>query len=146
MATERQPEGISAGYAGTRPGVGPAASSDLIRLAVAYNDTLDRCTRTGGATIDEVMALFAEDAVWVVVGGGRRAERYAEEVGLVGGETLVGKAAIRASFLRRAGRYQQVVELTGVDVWGDLVICRGERRDTRPSRRRGLSARCGSCS
>jgi hypothetical protein len=43
---------------------------------------------------------------------------------------LVGKEAIRASFLGRAGRYQQVVELKGVDVWGDLVICRGERRDT----------------
>jgi hypothetical protein len=38
----------------------PAASSALIRLAVDYNDALDRCTQTGGANIDEVMDLFAE--------------------------------------------------------------------------------------
>jgi ketosteroid isomerase-like protein len=120
MATEQQPGSV----------VGRAVSSDLIRLAVAYNDALDRCTRTGGATIDELMDLFAEDAVWVVVGGDRRAARYAEVVGLIGSETLVGKDAIRAGFLRRAGRYQHVVELQGVDVWGDLVVCRVERRDT----------------
>jgi ketosteroid isomerase-like protein len=130
MATDHHPETEATGSAGARPGIGPAASSDLIRLAVAYNDALDRCTRTGGANIDEVMDLFAEDAVWVSVSGGRRAERYAESVGLIGGETLVGREAIRASFLRRAGRYQQVAELQGIDVWGDLVICRGERRDT----------------
>jgi hypothetical protein len=120
MATEQQPGSV----------VGPAASNDLIRLALTYSEALDRCTRTGGANIDEVMDLFAEDAVWVLAGGGRRGARYQESVELVGGETLVGKAAIRASFLRRAGRYQQVAELKGVDVWGDLVICRGERRDT----------------
>jgi ketosteroid isomerase-like protein len=120
MATEQQPGSA----------VGPAASSELIRLAVAYNDALDRCTRTGGANIDELMDLLADDAVWVVVGGGRRAARYEEVIELVGGETLVGKDAIRAGFLRRAGRYQQVVELKGVDVWGDLVVCLGERRDT----------------
>ena len=28
--------------------IGPAISSDLIRLAVAYNDALDRCTGTKG--------------------------------------------------------------------------------------------------
>jgi ketosteroid isomerase-like protein len=130
MATEQQPTTKSTGTASTRSGIGPAVSSDLIRLAVAHNDALDRCTRTGGANIDELMDLFAEDAVWVLAGGGRRAARYAESVELVGGETLVGKAAIRAGFLRRAGRYQQVVEIEGIDVWGDLVICRLERRDT----------------
>ena len=38
--------------------IGPAVSSDLVRLAVEYNDALDRCTRTGGENIDEVMQLL----------------------------------------------------------------------------------------
>jgi hypothetical protein len=128
--SEQHPDTISTESLDTRSEFGPAASSELIRLAVAYNDALDRCTRTGGANIDELMDLFAEDAVWVVVGGGRGGEQYEQIVRLLGGERLVGKDAIRAGFLRRAGRYQQVVELKGVDVWGDLVVCLGERRDT----------------
>jgi hypothetical protein len=130
MATEQHPESMMAESVGTRSEIGPATSSEFIRLAVTYNDALDLCTRSGGANIDELMDLFAEDAVWVLVGGGGRADRYEEVIELIGGETLVGKDAIRAGFLRRAGRYQQVVELKGVDVWGDLVVCRLERRDT----------------
>ena len=94
--------------------VDPAASSELLQLAVGYNDALDRCTQTAGANIDQVMGFFADDAERIVVG------RPAE----------VGVAAIRASFLRRTERLQQVVELRGVELWGDLVICRVERRDT----------------
>ncbi len=94
--------------------IGPAVSSDLIRLAVTYSEALDRCTRTQGSNIDEVMDLFAEDAVRVSVGR----------------EPAVGKAAIRDSFLRRSERLQQVVELRGIELWGDLVICRVERKDT----------------
>ena len=48
--------------------IGPAVSSDLIRLAVAYNDALDRCTRTQGSNIDEVIEFFADDAMRVTVG------------------------------------------------------------------------------
>ena len=92
----------------------PAVSSDLIRLAVAYNDALDRCTRTQGANVDEVMELFTDDAIRVVAGQ----------------EAIVGKSAIRESFLRRSDRLQQVVELKAVELWGDLVICRIERRDS----------------
>ena len=114
MGTEQQAKTMSVGAASTQTGVGPATSSDLIRLAVAYNDALDRCTQTGGANIDEVMDLLAEDATWT----------------LVGGESHVGKTAIRAGYLRRTERYQQVGELKGIDLWGDLVVCRGERRDT----------------
>ena len=94
--------------------IGPAVSSDLIRLAVTYSEALDRCTRTQGSNIDELMDLFAEDAVRVSVGR----------------EPAVGKAAIRDSFLRRSERLQQVVELRGIELWGDLVICRVERKDT----------------
>ena len=94
--------------------IGPAVSSDLVRLAVAYNDALDRCTRTGGENIDEVMEFFADDAMRVTVGQ----------------EPSLGKAAIRESFLRRSARLQQVVELRGVELWGDLVVCRIERQDT----------------
>lgn len=94
--------------------IGPAVSSDLIRLAVAYNDALDRCTRTQGANVDEVMELFTDDAIRVVAGQ----------------EPIVGKSAIRESFLRRSDRLQQVVELKGIELWGDLVICRIERRDS----------------
>ena len=94
--------------------IGPAVSSDLIRLAVAYNDALDLCTRTQASNIDEVMEFFAEDAMRVNVGQ----------------EPAVGKAAIRESFLRRSARLQQVVELKGIELWGDLVVCRIERRDT----------------
>jgi ketosteroid isomerase-like protein len=94
--------------------IGPAISSDLIRLAVAYNDALDRCTLTNGSNIDEVMEFFADDAVRVTVGQ----------------EPAVGKPAIRESFLRRSARLQQVVELRGIELWGDLVVCRIEREDT----------------
>ena len=41
--------------------IGPALSSELIRLAVAYNDALDRCTVTNGSNIDEVMGFFTDD-------------------------------------------------------------------------------------
>ncbi len=94
--------------------IGPAVSSDLIRLAVAYNDALDRCTRSQGSNIDEVMDFFAEDAIRVNVGQ----------------EPANGKPAIRESFLRRSARLQQVVELRGIELWGDLVVCRIERKDT----------------
>lgn len=95
---------------GVGSGMGPAASSELLRLAVAYNDALDRCTQTGGANIDALMDLIADDATWVVVGVG-------DVVG-VGGTSLVGKDSIRASFLARTALYQQVFELKGIDVWG----------------------------
>ena len=94
--------------------IGPAVSSDLIRLAVAYNDALDRCTRTGAANIDEVMEFFADDAIRVNVGQ----------------EPTVGKPAIRSSFIRRSDQLQQVVELKGIELWGDLVVCRIERKDS----------------
>ena len=92
----------------------PAVSSDLIRLAVAYNDALDRCTRTQSANVDEVMEFFNDDAIRVVAGQ----------------EPIVGKAAIRESFIQRSDRLQQVVELKGIELWGDLVVCRIERRDS----------------
>ena len=94
--------------------IGPALSSDLIRLAVDYNDALDRCTVTNGSSIDEVMEFFTEDAIRVTVGQ----------------NPAVGKHAIRESFLRRSGRLQQVVELRGIELWGDFVVCRIERKDT----------------
>ncbi len=94
--------------------IGPALSSELIRLAVAYNDALDRCTVTNGSNIDEVMEFFADDAMRVTVGQ----------------EPAVGKHAIRESFLRRSERLQQVVELRGIELWGDFVVCRIERKDT----------------
>ena len=94
--------------------IGPALSSELIRLAVAYNDALDRCTVTNGSNIDEVMEFFADDAMRVTVGQ----------------EPAVGKPAIRESFLRRSERLQQVVELRGIELWGDFVVCRIERNDT----------------
>ncbi len=94
--------------------IGPALSSDLIRLAVAYNDALDRCTLTNGSNIDDVMEFFADDAMRVTVGQ----------------EPAVGKTAIRESFLRRSARLQQVVELRGIELWGDFVVCRIEREDT----------------
>jgi hypothetical protein len=90
------------------------ASSALIRLAVDYNDALDNCTQTGGASIDELMDLFAEGATWT----------------LVGVTSLVGKAAIREMYLARSARYQQDVQLIGIELCGDLVLCHGERRDT----------------
>ena len=94
--------------------IGPALSSDLVRLAVDYNDALDRCTVTNGSNIDEVMEFFTEDATSVTVGQ----------------NPAVGIHAIRESFLRRSGRLQQVVELRGIELWGDFVVCRIERKDT----------------
>jgi hypothetical protein len=95
---------------------GRTATSDLLRLAVAYNDALDRCTQTDGANVDEVMAFFADEAVRVDVGLTPQPQ------------VSVGAAAIREGFLRRREQ-RQVVELKGVDLWGDQVICRLERRD-----------------
>ena len=48
--------------------IGPALSSELITLAVAYNDALDRCTVTNGSNIEEVMEFFTDDAIRVTVG------------------------------------------------------------------------------
>ena len=75
---------------------------------------MDRCTVTNGSNIDEVMEFFTEDATRVTVGQ----------------NPAVGKHAIRESFLRRSGRLQQVVELRGIELWGDFVVCRIERKDT----------------
>ena len=108
--------------------IGPAVSSDLVRLAVSYNDALDRCTRTGGENIDEVMEFFADDATRVTVGQ----------------EPSVGKAAIRESFLKRSANLTQVVELKGIELWGDLVVCRIERQDTTHAVE-GLEHHCVSC-
>ena len=94
--------------------IGPALSSELITLAVAYNDALDRCTVTNGSNIDEVMEFFTDDAIRVTVGQ----------------NPAVGKTEIRESFLRRSGRLQQVVELRGIELWGDFVVCRIERKDS----------------
>ena len=94
--------------------IGPALSSDLIRIAVAYNDALDQCTRTQGSNIDEVMEFFHEDATRLTVGQ----------------DPAVGKPAIRETFLRRSSRLQQVVELRGIELWGDFVVCRIERKDS----------------
>ena len=114
MATEAHLPTTPTAIEDQRAPIEAAASSALIRLAVDYNDVLDRCTQTGGANIDELMDLFAEGATWTVVGV----------------TSLAGKAAIREMFLGRTARYQQVVEIRGIELWGDLVICRGERRDT----------------
>ena len=92
----------------------PAASSALIRLAVDYHDARDRCIRTGGANIDELMDLLAEGATWTVVGV----------------TTLTGKSALREMYLARAARDQQGGEIRGIELCGDLVICQTERRDT----------------
>ena len=114
MATEANLPTTPAAITDQLAPIAPAASSVLIRLAVEYNDALDRCTQTGGANIDELMDLFAEGATWTVVGV----------------TSLVGKAAIREMFLRRTARYQQVAEIRGIELCGDLVICHAERRDT----------------
>jgi len=98
--------------------IGPASSSAMYELALGYNDVLDTCTRTGCANIDELMDFFTDDAVRTFVG---RA-------------TQVGKEAIRQSYIQRAQRLQQVVEVKGIEIWGDLVVCRMERRDTNHTR------------
>ncbi|GAC1313501.1 MAG: hypothetical protein NVSMB2_01500 [Chloroflexota bacterium] len=45
-------------------------------------------------------------------------------------DPVAGKVAIREMFLGRTARHQQVVEIKGIELWGDLVICRAERRET----------------
>src|ERR1044071_9349593 len=114
MTTEANVPATSTTIEDRRTPIGGGASSALIRLAVDYNDALNRCTQTDGANIDDLMDLFAEGATWTVVG-------FA---------TLTGKAAIREMFLARAARYQQDVQISGIQLCGDLVICHGERRDT----------------
>ncbi len=52
----------------------------------------------------------------------------------MGRATQVGKEAIRQSYIQRAQRLQQVVEVKGIEIWGDLVVCRMERRDTNHTR------------
>jgi hypothetical protein len=77
-----------------RNALGALASSDQFRLALSYNDALDRCTQTGGENIEEVMAFFADDAMRIVTGLGDGNQVTTE----------IGKAAIRESFLRRSAR------------------------------------------
>lgn len=105
--------GLSSG-AGAQQEILPASSTAIYQLVLGYNDVLDTCTRTACTNIDELMEYFADDAVRTFVG---RA-------------TQVGKEAIRDSYLQRARRLQQVVEVKSVEVWGDLVVSRLERRDS----------------
>src|SRR5207253_9774036 len=99
-----------------RDSLAATSSSELFRLAVAYNDALDRCTQSGGENIEEVMDFLADDAVRIVTGIGDGSQVTTE----------VGKAAIRESFLRRSAQLQQHVEPTGMELNGDFVICRRE--------------------
>ena len=39
-------------------------------------------------------------------------------------------AAIRAGYVGRAARLEQSVEVKAVERWGDMVVCKIERRDT----------------
>ena len=95
-----------------------ASSTPRHRLALQYNDALDRCTQSGATNIDELMNLFAEDAVRIHVGG----------------EVSIGKPAIREHFLARTRRLRQVCEVRSIELWGDLVFCRLERRDSTHAR------------
>ena len=108
--------------------IGPALSSELIRLAVAYNDALDQCTVTNGSNLDEVMEFFADDAMRVTVGL----------------ESAVGKHAIRESFLRRSARLQQVVELRESNRVSTLLYAASSAK-TRPIPLQAWSITCASC-
>lgn len=90
-------------------------ASELTSLAIRYSTELDECTATGGANIDRVMDMFAPDAVRLLDGKA---------------PGQVGAAAIREGYLRRASAIVQEVDLHGIDVWGDLVVCRLARRDS----------------
>ena len=93
----------------------PRTTSDVvIRTVLDYNDALDRCTRSACANIDEVMGFYSPDAV-----------RY-----FPGQEPQLGVAAIRAGYVGRAARLEQTVEVKSVERWGDMVVCKIERRDT----------------
>jgi hypothetical protein len=113
MSTEAQLPSTPAATMNQSAPMGAAASSALFRLAVDYHDARDRCMRTGGANIDELMDLLADGATWTVV--------------VV--TSLTGKAAIREMYLARAARYQQGSEIRGIELCGDLVICHSKRRD-----------------
>ena len=91
-----------------------ATSDVVIRMVLDYNDALDRCTRSGCANIDEVMGFYAPDAA-----------RY-----FPGQEPQIGVAAIRAGYVGRAARLEQAVDVKSVERWGDMVVCKIERRDT----------------
>ncbi|PSL06747.1 hypothetical protein CLV30_102133 [Haloactinopolyspora alba] len=93
-----------------------AHGSELIDLAVRFSAELDECTATGGANIDRLMAMIHPDAVRLIDGKAASAQ--------------VGVAAIRDGYLSRARALTQEVELHGVDVWGELVVCRLTRRDS----------------
>lgn len=95
------------------------ASDEVLQLVLQYSAALDRCTQTDGANIDEVMSSFADGAVRLFIDG-------------TGGvASQVGKDEIRASFLARSARLKQTVRVVSIDRWGDLVICRLARHDSR---------------
>lgn len=105
---------IAAGRAGAQVTPLRSTSDVAIRLVLDYNDALDRCTRSGCANIDEVMGFYSPDAA-----------RY-----FPGREPQLGVAAIRAGYVGRAARLEQAVEVKSVERWGDMVVCKIERRDT----------------
>lgn len=84
-------------------------------IALRYSRELDRCTQTGGASVEALMDLLAEDVVRVADG------RVSEE----------GKDAVRWGFLARAGHLSRQVSLIGVDVWV-TSWCAGSSGVTRP--------------
>ena len=104
----------AAGSAGAQATPLRATSDVTIRMVLDYNDALDRCTRSACANIDEVMGFYAADAA-----------RY-----FPGQEPQIGVAAIRAGYVGRAARLEQAVDVKSVERWGDMVVCKIERRDT----------------
>ena len=95
---------------GDPPSTMSCSSSDYVRKYCPYSYMCN----SGSFGKDIPQQVVTDDAIRVTVGQ----------------DPAVGKPAIRESFLRRSGRLQQVVELRGIELWGDFVVCRIERKDT----------------
>lgn len=85
--------------------------NSMHRLALDFNEAINRCIQTKCSNIDELMGFLANDATVITATG----------------ETERGKAAIRKGMIRRTAKQPEIVSrLQGLDVWDQMIVCRVE--------------------
>jgi len=82
------------------------------RLALNFNEAMNRCLQSGCANIEELMVFFADEG------------SYLDD----SGQLWNGKASIRKRFLRTQPVAGTSDRIEGIDVAGSVVTLRLERR------------------
>ena len=88
------------------------SSNTKYRLALNFNEAMNRCLQSGCPNIEEVIGFFTPDAT------------YIDE----GSQIWSGKAAIRKRLARTSTQSGVSDSIEGINVWGAMITLRLERR------------------